>query len=155
MESLTPLQSYLDTIGQAVLEQDWPTYRAGVCLPFHLVNVNASLCITDESELRAGFVSFCQTLQAQRVTDFIRLAASSVHLDENLLSGRYVTHLLAGSHRLIAPFRSQITLRRQPGGAWQAASISHALANARWPWLLPALPPQTLTPVSPDKEPQR
>ncbi|MGB8815469.1 MAG: hypothetical protein WCC57_20015 [Paracoccaceae bacterium] len=139
MHSLAPLQTYLDHIGAAVLANDWPTYRAGVCLPFHLVTATASLTVTTEADLRAGFDSFVDTLRSQHVTDFIRLAEASVQLDDQLISGRYVTHLLANGLRIIPPFRSQITLR-YVGDHWCGASISNALANSRWPLLMPGLP---------------
>lgn len=142
------LQTYLDQIARAVMTDDWETYRAGVVMPFHLVTHTANITVSTEADLRAGFYTFRQTLEMQRVTDYIRLVESAKQVDEDLITGSYTTHLLSGGHRLLDPYTSQITLRRQEG-IWRAASITNALANSRWPLLLHSQP---LT--SPEKGPK-
>lgn len=142
------LQTYLDVIATAVMTNDWDTYRLGVIMPFHLVTHVANITVSTEQDLRAGFDTFRQTLLVQRVTDYIRLVESAKRVDEDLITGGYTTHLLSGGHRLLDPYASQITLRRQEG-AWRAASITNALANSRWPLLLNSHPS-----ISPDKGPK-
>lgn len=132
MKTQETLQEWLDTVSDAVMRGDYAVYRAHVCLPFHLITHTASLRIEDDPPLRAGFDSFVQMLRSQRVTDYIRLASGAEQLDDVLITGRYVTHLLVGGTRLMPPFKSAITLRREDG-VWRAASITNALANARWP----------------------
>ncbi len=134
-ETTAILQTYLDTISAAVMANDWATYRAGVIMPFHLVTHTANITVSTEKDLRAGFDTFRQTLELQRVTDFIRLVESAKQVDQDLITGRYTTHLMSGGHRLLDPYTSQITLRRQDN-IWRAASITNALANSRWPLLL-------------------
>ncbi len=130
------LQAYLDRVAATVMHGDWDAYRGSVCLPFHLVTHAASLRIETEADLRTGFDAFAEMLRSQRITDYIRLVEGAERLDPDLISGRYVTHLMAGAHRILPPYRSQITLRRE-GAVWRAASISNALANSRWPLHLP------------------
>jgi hypothetical protein len=129
------LQSYLDEIAEAVMAGDFEAYREGVTLPFHLVTHTQNVTLADEPTLRAAFDTFRSMLQSQRVTNFIRLINSAQSFDETLIAGRYVTHLIAGSLRIIDPFHSQITLRHVDG-RWRAASITNALANSRWPELM-------------------
>ena len=74
------LQRYLDRIAAAVLQDDWPTYQDGVVLPFHLVTHSANITIATTAELRAGFEAFHQTLQAQKVTDYVRLVETAKQL---------------------------------------------------------------------------
>lgn len=136
MPALQILQAYLDEVGDACLRDDWETYVAAVELPFILMTQAATICISTQDELRIGFDAFCATLKHQRVTDHIRLAESAVDLDQGLISGRYTTHLLSGSHRIIPPYRSSITLRLA-GNHWRAASISNDLVNTHWPLHLP------------------
>jgi len=138
MNALTILQSYLDEVGAAVLRGDWNAYEARVCLPFQLVTHTANLTVTTQGDLRAGFDAFVQTLRSQQVTDYIRLAEAAIQLDEALISGRYATHLMVHAHRILPPFRSEITLRLE-GNRWRAASITNALANSRWPLLMPSV----------------
>ena len=130
------LQTYLDTMGASVLQDDWTTYRRGVALPFHLVTEDASIVVADEDKLRMGFDSFVQTLNLHGITDYIRLAESITQIDDEMISGSYVTHMLKDGKRVVPPFKSQITLRRVDG-VWQGASISNSLKNARWPVLMP------------------
>jgi hypothetical protein len=130
------LQHYLDSIAGAVLRRDWPADRAGVTLPFQLVTHTTSLHIATEDDLRLGFDTFARTLHIQRITDYVRLVEGAERLDEVLIIGRYITHLMAGAHRVLPPFRSHITLRLEDG-RWRAASITNALANSRWPVEVP------------------
>ncbi|NEX47585.1 hypothetical protein [Pseudotabrizicola algicola] len=135
MEAGAILQTYLDEIAAAVMAGDFAAYQTGVALPFHLVTHSANLTITTEAALREGFDAFRTMLQTQRVTDYIRLVEGAQCLDPDLLSGRYVTHLISGGMRVLDPFHSQITLRLVEG-RWRAASITNALANSRWPFLI-------------------
>jgi hypothetical protein len=130
------LQIYLDEVAGSVLRRDFATYRDRIALPFQLVTHAASLHITDEATLRQGFDTFAQAVQVQRITDYLRLVEGAEELDEALITGRYVTHMMAGAHRVFPPFRSQITLRHEDG-RWRAASITNALANSRWPLIVP------------------
>jgi hypothetical protein len=88
--------------------------------------------VSTEETLREGFDTFRGLLKSQRVTDYIRLVESAEAPDRDLISARYVTHLIAGSLRVMDPFHSHITLRLT-GNRWTAASITNALANSRWP----------------------
>jgi hypothetical protein len=131
------LQLYLDEVGAAVLRGDYAAYRDRVSLPFHLVTHAASLNITTEDDLILGFRTFSDSLRSQRITDYLRLVEGAEFLDDALVTGRYITHLMAGGHRVIPPFRSHISLRLE-GATWRAASITNALANSRWPILVPS-----------------
>ncbi len=138
MQAVRILQDYLDDIAAAVMSGDYPRYRDGVVLPLHLVTHTTNLSVTTEDGLRNGFDAFRLMLRTQRVTDYIRLVESAQAIDEELISGRYVTHLIAGGMRVNDPFQSQITLRRE-AGRWRAASITNALSNSRWPLVMPSL----------------
>lgn len=135
MQAATTLQTCLDDIAAAVMAGDFTAYRSRVAIPFHLVTHSESLSLTTEEDLRQGFDSFCALLRSQRVTDYIRLVDSAQMLDADLISGRFITHVIAGSMRLMDPFPSQITLRRV-AGRWRAASITNALFKSRWPLLM-------------------
>ena len=62
--------------------------------------------------------------------------AHATMLGEAVISGRYVTHLLADANRAVPPFRSQMILRLE-SGTWRAVSIAKALTNDRWPLRVP------------------
>lgn len=138
MIALGILQDYLDKVGQASLNGDWDTYHRSVSLPFVLITDTATLTVSTEDMLRAGFDEFTAMLRALRVTHYVRLAEDGRMLSDDLLSGSYVSHLLSDHVRVIPPFRSQITLRRTDG-SWCCVAITNALSNARWPISLPVV----------------
>jgi len=140
-------QTYLDRISAAVMADDYPSYRFGVALPLHMVTHTANFTVSTEEALRDGFDTFRQLLHSQRITDFIRLVVSAEAMDPELISTRYVTHLIAGSLRVMEPFHSQITLRLIEGN-WRAVSITNSLSNSRWP--LDVLRQSDSTPPNPD-----
>lgn len=136
MPAMELVQSYLDEIGTAVLVGDWDTYRTHVGLPFTLITENATIVVATEEDLRKGFDSFHHMLMFQKVTQYIRLADSAVSLSDTLISGRYVSHFIAGSHRILPPFRSTITLRLI-GNTWRAVAITNSISNMQWPIQVP------------------
>ena len=142
MDSPAILQSFLDEGAAAVLQGDWPTYRDGISLPCAVISHDESKIVETEEDLRAGFDSFCDTLRAQRVTDYIRLVEQAWRIDHALISGSYVSHIMAGGQRVIAPFKSLITLRLV-GNRWRADSVTNGLANSRWPLVRLELPADT------------
>ena len=132
MDALGILQSYLDAVSRTVLAADWEAYRMCVALPLHIVSHDENKVVSTEDDLRAGFDQFCDTLRSSRITDYIRLVESSTMLEQDLISGSYVSHLISHGQRIMPAFRSQITLRLI-GNRWRAASVTNGLANSRWP----------------------
>ena len=138
MDAVALLQSYIDVAAAAVMRGDWPTYEAHVWLPFHLVTQTAEMTVTTQSDLRAGFDDFRETLKLQPITDLIQWVETASQQDRDLITGQYMTHLLASGHRVSAPCRSSITLRLI-GNQWRAVSIANSSAIARWPITVPKL----------------
>ena len=136
MPAMQLVQSYLDDVGNAVLLGDWDTYRNHVALPFTLITETATMGVETEEDLRKGFDSFHDMMKFQHVTQYVRLVDSAIDLDESLISGRYVSHFIAGSHRIIPPFRSAITLRLI-GNSWRAVAITNSISNMQWPIQVP------------------
>ena len=132
------VQSYLDEVGAAVLSGDWDAYVCRVVLPFVLTTQAAIITVHTEKDLRAGFDDFHQTLRARRITDYVRLVESATMTPDRQMTGRYSSHLVAGDHRIIDPYTSDITLRLV-GNLWRATAISNSLTNSRWPLLTPSV----------------
>ena len=139
MDSAGILQFYLDEVADATMRGDWEAYSQAITLPCAVITHDESKIITTQDELRAGFDHFTTTLRTMRVTDYIRLVEQASRLDHDLISGSYISHLIAGGQRIIAPFRSIMTLRLV-GNRWKAASITNGLANGRWPLIRLELP---------------
>ncbi len=133
MPSVTILQSWLDEVGLAVMDGDFDAYARHVVLPFANVNPVATLIVTTEAELRAGFNVFVDMLRTQRVTDYIRLVSEAHTIGDHMIAGSYVTNLLSAGKRVSPPFTSTVVLRRAQGGPWQAATIANPLMAPAWP----------------------
>ncbi len=144
MDAAAILQSCLDAVSAAVLADDWATYRDHICLPCAVVSHDESKIVSTEGDLRAGYDALRMTLKAKRVTDYIRLVDQAAFLDRDLISGSYVSHVIAGEDRVIAPYRTLMTLRLMCN-RWRAASVTNGLANSRWPLVRLELPPETAT----------
>lgn len=134
MHAAELLQNYLDLVAAAIMNGDWETYENRVMLPLLLVTHAENIVVSTPDDLRAGFDTFRQALEIQKVTDYVRLVETAKIVDDDLLTGRYITHLIAGAHRILQPYTAQITLRRN-GGVWRAASITNGLANSRIPFV--------------------
>lgn len=119
-------------MGRAVLADDRDSYCNAVCLPCLIVSHDESKTVTTSEDLKADYDLFIGTLRARRVTDYIRLVEDARQGDPSLIAGRYVTHVVAGSRRLMPPFWSDMTLRRV-GSTWRATMVTNALAHSRWP----------------------
>jgi tRNA(His) 5'-end guanylyltransferase len=145
MDSSQILQEMLDDTAAAVMTDDFDRYRARISLPCHIVSHDENKVVLTDDDLRAGFVQWRELLRSQRVTDYIRLVESAARLDQTLISGKYVSHILAGGQRVMPPFKTQIILRLE-GNQWRAASITNGLANSRWPLVRLAVHPDAEDP---------
>ena len=58
MDAADIVQTYLDEVSQAVMTDDWETYRAGVNLPLHLISHDETKVIATEDDLRDGWTIF-------------------------------------------------------------------------------------------------
>jgi hypothetical protein len=140
MDSRQILQAYVDEVVVAVMAEDWPIYRDCVCLRCRFVTHDEAKLVETEEDLRAGYDLFRNTLQSQRITDYIRLVESASRLGGDLIAGSYTSHLHSGRQRILPPFRSEMTLR-PVGNRWRAVSVTNALANSRWPLVRQRLHP--------------
>lgn len=138
MQATSIAQAYLDEVADIVMGGDWEAYCDTISRPFLLITHNSTLTFATPDDIRGVYDDFRQLLQTQRATDLVRLVDSAQQIDPNLISARYVTHLMSGSHRLMDPVRSSISLRLE-GNRWRAASITNAVSSSRWPLLMPKL----------------
>jgi hypothetical protein len=135
MASRAIMQVYLDEVSFAVLQNDWETYRDRIALPCAVISHDKTKIVVTEEELKEGFEEFRSTLRILRVTDYIRIVDQAIRLDEELISGTYISHVISGGQRILAPFHSAMTLRLV-AGRWCAAAVCNGLANSRWPLVL-------------------
>ena len=142
MQATDILQTYLDVVSRAVLTDDWDAFCNSISLPCHIITLNEDKIVTKVEDLKAGFDQFVDSLRAQRVTHYIRLVESATLQESDVISGHYITHLIAGSIRVMQPLRSKITLQLI-GNRWCAVSVSTVLTISRWPLVQLEINPDT------------
>jgi hypothetical protein len=138
MQAAAIAQTYLDEVAAIVMADDWDSYTNTICRPFLLITHTDTMTFATPHDIRGIYQNFVLLLHTQRVTDFIRLVETADLIDQNLISARYVTHLMAGGNRIMNPVVSSISLRLE-GNRWRAASITNAVSNSRWPLLMPKM----------------
>lgn len=138
MQASVIAQQYLDEAAAIVMADDWPAYTDVISRPFLLITHTGTMTFATPDEIRGIYQDFVQLLRTQHVTDYIRLVETAQQIDTDLIMADYVTHLMCGSHRIMDPVRSSISLRLE-GIRWRAASITNAVASSRWPLLMPKL----------------
>lgn len=139
MEPTLLLQAYLDEATGAVLSGDWAAYREGISLPCTMISPDVSTITATEADLRAEFDAVCAMLQVHQVTTFVKIVDSAYFLDKDLLSGFYVSHMLAQGRPVIPPYRSVLDLRLE-GKRWRAAAVTNGLNSSRLPAATSATP---------------
>ena len=89
-------QSYLDRVGQAIIEQDFETYAAHVHLPFVLVTRGGEMKVETVEELREGFDSYLDFFKQAGVRKMHRVVLNSASAGDDQISATYRTALLSG-----------------------------------------------------------
>jgi hypothetical protein len=132
MTMLDVFQKHLDEISEALLTDDYDRYRAMVDVPLVVITEKATTIVTREEHFRYGFESYAGMLRTHQATDLIRLAHSVSEYGDNLITGRYETHILRGGKRIYGPFQSAATLVRV-GGRWLINSVVSPVHGEEWP----------------------
>jgi hypothetical protein len=136
MIAIDILQSLLDETSASALHNSFERFTALIARPFVLVTERGSAVLDGAAKQRAWFDSYIVSLRAQRITDVVRLATTATLMRDGLLFGTYVSQYLANGTRVIDPFESSVTMRRE-GNVWQLATVSTSLPDAGWRLILP------------------
>ena len=129
VEPIEIVQSYLDRLGDAVMEGDFKTYRDGVYLPFTMVTAQGTARIETESDLRKGYDGFRDMIKSKGATKMQRVALRADLFENGMVSGSYSTKILKGDCNVVEPFQSAVALLDYNGN-WRATWISTYLKDA-------------------------
>ena len=114
------------------MEDDYPSYEAGIALPFTLETATGVSVVEDAASLRQGYDVFQNLIATQGVTDMIRLTIAASFQGADEIAGRYTTHLLNNGARVSDPFASRMIIRAFDG-VWKCTEIRNDLAVRKWP----------------------
>lgn len=133
MTAIPILQSYLDRMAKAVLEQDWDTYRQGIDLPFQLTTDTAILTVRSEDELYEGFIAYSDMLSSLEVVALRRVVLAADMRDHDYLTGTYLTNMFSESGRHVFPENFSSIDLLWSGSDFVATAIMNNMQVSRWP----------------------
>jgi hypothetical protein len=134
------LQTYLDDIGKAVMDERFEIYAEMIELPLTILTSSARLKIDTLDALEQGFDAFTDMLQGFGVTRMVRTVKQARFQGNDHIVGLYETRLMSGSRQALPTFHSKMWIGTYDG-AWKAIRINNTTNDARWPMLLTRLAP--------------
>lgn len=132
MNPLEIYQTALNQVSEAVLVGEFDRYAAMIDLPYLVHTETARLLVSSREELRPTFDALHETLCAQGVTHYERVARAADYVDRGRIEGWHHTHLIAGGERLNYPHVSRHTLVLRDAG-WRFSEAHYAINADRWP----------------------
>lgn len=137
------LQSYLDDIGRAVMNEHFEVYAARIQLPLNILTSSANITVSTVAELENGFDDFCDMMQSLGVTDLIRTVKVARFIGNDHIVGIYETRMMGGRRQVLPTFHSKMWIGTYDG-IWKAIKIHNTTNDARWPMLYTRLASDTL-----------
>ena len=137
MDLKTEIQGWLDRQTEAQLSGDFEAFADMHELPHVIVTRTAVLIVEDEVRLKEGFDAWVSMLKTQNVSDVIHTVQDASEIGDDLLSGRYVTHLLRGATPICPPYSSTATFRCDADRALRVVSMTNGMKNLSWPITVP------------------
>lgn len=132
------LQTYLDEMTRAVMNDWLDEYAARVQLPLSILTSSANLTVKTRADLEDGFDDFTDMIRSLGVTEMIRTVHGAKFQGNDHIVGVYETRLMAGDKLAVPVFHSKMWIGRYDG-RWKAIKIHNTTKDARWPMLLTRL----------------
>ncbi|RYI35173.1 MAG: hypothetical protein EON48_01235 [Acetobacteraceae bacterium] len=140
MLPMTVLQTFVDNIGKAVMEERFDDYAAMIELPLTILTSSARLKVSTRDDLEEGFVAFTEMLRSIGVTSYVRTVKHARFQGNDHIVGIYETRLMHGQHQVVPTFHSKMWIGSSDG-VWKTIRINNTTNDARWPMLLTRLAP--------------
>ncbi|WP_333816200.1 hypothetical protein [Tabrizicola sp.] len=118
MNPLDLYQDALDRMSAAILARDFDAYAREIDLPYLVHFETSRLLVTTLDELRLAFQALVDTLLAQGVTHYERVARSADYVQRDRIEGWHHTHLISNGEHVTYPHLSHHAIVRR-GEAWR------------------------------------
>lgn len=141
MRASTILQSYLDEMAKAVMNEWFEDYAAGIQLPLSILTSSASITVATRPDLEDGFDDFVAMIRSHGVTHMDRKVQAATFQGNDHIVGVYETRLMADEKLALPVFHSKMWIGSYDG-RWKAIKIHNTTNEARWPMLLTRLSPE-------------
>lgn len=138
MRASTILQTYLDDMGKAVMNEWFEDYAGRIQLPLTILTSSASITVANRADLEDGFDDFVEMIRSHGVTHMQRTVQAATFQGNDHVVGVYETRLMAGEKLALPVFHSKMWIGCYDG-VWKAIKIHNTTHEARWPMLLTRL----------------
>lgn len=132
MNPLDIYQAALNLVSDAVLRGDFDTYADQIDLPYLIHTETAQLLVKTRDELRPTFLALHETMLAQSVTHYERVARHADYVQRDRIEGLHHTHLISHGERLTHPHASRHAIVRR-GDRWLFSEAHYKIRANRWP----------------------
>lgn len=128
---MSSAQDFLDRMSYVLSSHDMDLARDTFALPFIAAMPDESLTATTEAELSRLCAAFRDTMLSLQVDNVIRIAKTVSHLSRTLMVCTYESHVMRGTERIVPPYASSASLRREDGH-WRAYNVTNGLSFKAW-----------------------
>ncbi|SHI64616.1 hypothetical protein SAMN05444417_1369 [Wenxinia saemankumensis] len=125
------VQGFLDEIVDVVARRDHAGYLDLIALPYAIHSAAETRVFDDPDRMADHFTLFLAGLDALGFEGVRHHLLRADALGRDLVSAVYETQLIGGRRVVAAPYRSTITIRRQPD-RWRAVANAHTVGHADW-----------------------
>jgi len=126
------LQEVLDIQSQALLQGDIALMRSTIALPYRRMTRDVDVIVETEADLEMEVRAFAGSLRSLSTNALIRLVTDAEFLNDTLIEGYYVTHVLHNATAMVPSYDNRIVLERIDG-AWKLVEVTSNLVSQRWP----------------------
>jgi hypothetical protein len=128
------LQTYLDDVGAAVMNDRFDIYASRIQLPLSLLTSSANITVSCPDDLQDGFDDFVDMMRSQGVTAMIRTVKQARFMGNQHIVGIYETRMMGHDRQVLPTFHSKMWITSQDG-TWKAIKIHNTTKDSRWPML--------------------
>ncbi|MCF3595232.1 hypothetical protein LZG00_14645 [Rhodobacteraceae bacterium LMO-12] len=122
-----------DRLTKALTTRDFELYQQVISLPVELEPRGGTpYRLETVEELRQDFDLYCDHVALHSITDIFREVLDEEHPDPNSTIIVCRMHVLSGGTRVVRPFTTVITMRRDQDGAVRFARIQSSLGHINW-----------------------
>lgn len=122
-------QGHLDRLTRALFAGDFESFSAGLRFPHHVKTATDSFETPDKVSASEQFADYRKSIEAEGITDLIRLLEDARFVTPQEIVGTHVSHKIRGATRIMEPYHNRVRLVRGADGEWRETHCANAVRN--------------------------